>query len=434
MSIHINDDYAFFDKITNSEDKMIESAGIPRYQGSTYLRAYIMASLCFEPYFVISDTSVNLNRAFRTLVDYNESGAYKTTDLPEKADFDRLIETGHIRFAARDTFKGNFSDTLRIFEGKPKKKFDLPSEEYIEKITGISSNDHVYWYNLDKVSHKFTSNFRNAMDKKLYRDADILPEHGKLLRMLIHRLSGEETFTYKDVTAILTNEYKLTEEDTRYQYIRGLLRQSYDYNVPDSLGLDYCMSLNNILPLGKQNWKFELTRETEIDCYFLCNVYGLAALPSSHLEYIWDSTPGRAWQQQLNNFRAGIFDMDKYVETLNNYLLKINDVVADNYPRKNVLDHNYKKPNLSRLPLKIYHYVTADDRKMVLAKLASGAWNILRSVIPPDPLILGDAIFKILPNLAQKSVDFPQPPSEVRDAIIMQYKEESSQHGGPETK
>lgn len=178
--------------------------------------------------------------------------------------------------------------------------------------------------------------------------------------------------------------------------------------------------------LKKEDWKLELIREEELECHFMCDVYGLAKLPASHLEYIWDSTPGRAWQQQINDFRSGIFDLDKYVETLNNYLLKINDVVADNYSRKNVLDHSYKKSSLSRLPLKILHYVTADDRKVVLAKLTSGTWNVLRSYIPPDPLVLGDAFFKILPNLVQKSVNFPDPPAEVRDAIIMQYKEADS--------
>ncbi len=46
-------DNALFDKITNSEDEMIARAGIPRYKACTYLRAYIMASLCFEPHLVI---------------------------------------------------------------------------------------------------------------------------------------------------------------------------------------------------------------------------------------------------------------------------------------------------------------------------------------------------------------------------------------------
>ena len=58
-------EYALFDKITNSEDEMILNAGIPKRKACTYLRAYIMASLCFEPYFVISYSSVFLKGAFR---------------------------------------------------------------------------------------------------------------------------------------------------------------------------------------------------------------------------------------------------------------------------------------------------------------------------------------------------------------------------------
>lgn len=59
---------ALFDSITNSEDEMILRTGIKRYHVCTYLRAYIMTLLCFEPRLVISDSAVNLNRAFRTLI------------------------------------------------------------------------------------------------------------------------------------------------------------------------------------------------------------------------------------------------------------------------------------------------------------------------------------------------------------------------------
>ena len=45
-----------------------------------------MASLCFEPQLVISDSAVDLNRAFGTLIDYDEgAGNYKLEYLP-KAD------------------------------------------------------------------------------------------------------------------------------------------------------------------------------------------------------------------------------------------------------------------------------------------------------------------------------------------------------------
>ncbi len=417
---------ALFDKITNSEDEMIACAGIPRRKACTYLRAYIMTSLCFEPYFVISDTSINLNKAFRTLVDYDERDEYMTDDLPPNADFDWLIRTGHIRFAARDTYKGNFSEALQLFERKLKKKVDLPGENYKKKIAEICSDEFIYWYNLDEVSHKFTSNFRRYMDEALYRKTDVLPENQKLVQELIHRLSDEETFSYKDVTAILEDEYGFKEADSRYQYIRGLLRKSYDYNVPNCLRLDYCMPLNNIKPLPKQEWKLELTHEEVLDCNFVCDVYGLAKLPAHELKYIWDSTPGRAWQKQIDNFRAGIFDLNQYVEALNNYLLEINDAVTNNYSRKNVLDYANMKSNLSRLPFKVCHYVKADDTKVVVAKILRDLWNAGRFCTSMDPLIVGDMFFKMLPNLMQKSSKFPEPPSEIQDAIVMQCKTEEN--------
>ena len=74
---------ALFDSITNSEDKMILHTGIKSIM-LVLLRAYIMASLCFEPQLVVSDLAVNLNRAFRTLIGYDEgAGIYKLEYLPK---------------------------------------------------------------------------------------------------------------------------------------------------------------------------------------------------------------------------------------------------------------------------------------------------------------------------------------------------------------
>ncbi len=416
-----SNDNALFDKITNSEDQMIESANIPRRKACTYLRAYIMASLCFEPYFVISDTSVNLNKAFRTLISYDEGPEYTTEDLPERADFDWLIQTGHIRFAARDKYKGNFSDALRISQ-KNLKEVDLPNEKYTGMINEICSDKYVYWYNLDKVSRMFSSNFRRKMDKELYQNPNLHPETAELLQKLIRRLSDEETFTYNEVKSILMKEYKCKKGDSRYRDIRRLLRESYDYNVPAFLKLDYCMPLRDIEPSKKQGWKLELIDEDVLDCNFMCNVYGLAKLPAHELKHIWDSTPGRAWQKQVNDFRAGIVDPDKYIKVLKNYLLEINEAVAYSYPTKSVPEHTDKKLSLSRLSFQVSHYVNADDIKVVFAKLARDAWKIWRTYKSLDTWIPFDVFFKILPNLVLGITDFPGPPTKVQDAIIMQRK------------
>lgn len=104
-----------FDSITNSEDEMIKRAGILKSQACVYLRAYMIIRLLFFKEFVISDSSINLNRALRTLILSGEgnNGDYDLRKLPH-ADFGELIEDGGIKLAARDIYKGSFSESLRI--------------------------------------------------------------------------------------------------------------------------------------------------------------------------------------------------------------------------------------------------------------------------------------------------------------------------------
>ena len=106
---------AVFDAITNSEDEMITRAKIDKKQACIYLRAYIIIRLLFFDEFVISDSSINLNRALRTLISTKEggSGIYDLKKVPQ-ADFGKLLESGLIKLAARDIYKGNFSERLRI--------------------------------------------------------------------------------------------------------------------------------------------------------------------------------------------------------------------------------------------------------------------------------------------------------------------------------
>ncbi|MCM1234808.1 MAG: hypothetical protein NC489_32295 [Ruminococcus flavefaciens] len=46
--------------------------------------------------------------------------------------------------------------------------------------------------------------------------------------------------------------------------------------------------------------------------------------------------------------------------------------------------------------------------------------NIGRFIMGMEPAIIKDVLFKILPNLIQKSKDFPTPPKEIKEAVIMQ--------------
>lgn len=411
---------ALFDSITNSEDEMILRTGIKRYHACTYLRAYIMASLCFEPQFVVSDSAVNLNRAFRTLIDYDEgAGNYKLEYLP-KADFEWLIRNGHIRFAARDTYKGDFSEVLRVSQ-RNMKGVDLPSEKYTRGIDEICSNEYVYWYNLDEISHRFTAKFKNSIKEEL-KDANILPEREKLLRKLTYRISDKETITYNGVKSILLQDY--SEEDAEYKHVRRILRQSYDYNVPELLDLDYCMPLQNTKPSQDQGWRLNVGAQEVLECDFACSVYGFAALPASHLKYIWESNEYADFMKQVDNFRDGIIELNEYMEAFSRYILRINDVVRDVYTIKNNHNEPYKKGKLSSVPIAIRHYYKTDDTSVVIAKLLKDTWNLYSVGTDLGSSIIDLFFSKFLPNLAKKNNIFPEPPEEINEAIIMQNKAE----------
>ena len=302
------------------------------------------------------------------------------------------------------------------------KGVDLPSEKYTKRIDEICSNEYVYWYNLDDISHRFTSKFKNSIKDEL-QDANILPEREKLLRKLTYILSDKETITYNGVKSILLEDYG--EEDAEYKHVRRILRQSYDYNVPELLGLDYCMPLQNTKPSQNQDWRLKVGVEEILECDFACSVYGFAALPASHLKYIWESKEYDDYERQINCFRNGTIDLNEYMEALGKYLLRINDVVRDVYTIKNNHNDPYKKGKLSSVPIAIRHYCKTDDTSVVIAKLLNDAWNLYS--LGTD---LGSAVFdlffsKFLPNLAKKKNIFPEPPEEINEAIIIQNKAEN---------
>ena len=413
-----------FDPITNSEDAMIARAGIKKYHTCTYLRAYIMASLCFEPQFIISDSSINLNKAFRTLIDYHESEGDYNLDYMPKADFGDLIREGHIRFAAREKFKGNFSEALRVSQ-QDMQAVDVPSERYTKMIDEICSNEYVYWYNLDEVSQLFTSKFKDSIREELNQDSPIPLKRVKLLRMLNDWSSDKETIKYRDVKSILLRgrEEKDAEKDPEYQYIRRILRQSYDYNVPEVIHADYCMPLRGIQPSRNQDWVLKLDRELFLEpdeCDLLCNIYGFSELPVNHLQYIWGSSEYENFRRQINRFRAGVIELDEYVISLKKYLLKINEVVRNVYTIKHNENIPYEKKKLSSIPIRIHHYFKSDDSWVVAAKFANDIRNIagLRDNFLIS--IIQEAFFKALPVLAGKRGVIPDPPEEIREAIILQ--------------
>lgn len=415
---------AIFDPITNSEDEMLLRAGIrDRVYAPMYLRAYIMASLCIEPQFVVSDSAANLNKAFRTLVDIREGEGYNLNYLP-KSDFEWLISEGHIRFAARDKYKGNFSEGLREAQ-KKMKRVDQPSERYTKRLDEICSNDRVYWFDLEEISKKFTENFQKGIEEALI-DPGITLRREWLIEQLMDRLADQETYDYKGIKSILLEYVYEREED--YQAIRKIMRQAYEYNVPEYLGLDYYMPSSDAKILSKQNGRLELSREEGIKVDFACNVYGFAALPAKRLENIWASSEYEAFQKQLDAFRNNAIDLEKYLETLSRYLQVINEWVEDEFTQRYYKNVPYEKGKVSSIPIKVYQYFSGEESRIVAAKIANDLWstgNLVKDILTGGLAFrLIDGFFsKILPAYAKKTSDFPELPEEVKEAIILQRRD-----------
>ena len=407
---------ALFDPITNSEDEMISRAGIKKHHACTYLRAYIMASLCFEPQLVVSDSTVNLNRAFRTLITNNEGDGNYNLDYVPDPDFDWLIKEGHIRFAARDTFEGNFSEALRESQ-MGKRNVTPPSVAYTRMIDEICSNEYVYWYSLDEVSKRFTSKFMGSIKKDLNND-NIPLEWVGLFRELISRLSDKETIKYSDVKSILLDTHH-SEKSPEYQYIRKILRQSYDYNVPDLLGLDYCMPLQGIKPSREQDWMLKSSIDLSLPYDLLCNVYGLSELPAKNLKYIWESSEYENFSRQISKFRAGTIELNEYVISVESYVRKINEVAGDAYKQKHNKNRQYEKGKFSSVPIMIRQYM-ADDTSIVIAKSLHNMWDIAGLFGNFIPSIFEKVLFKVIPVLANRGRSVPNPPEKINEAIILQ--------------
>ena len=416
-----NENITLFDPIINSEDEMIKCAGLQnaKFQAYTYLRAYIMATLCFTKKLVVTDTAVSLNRAFRTLIDKDEENGHYFGEekkyLLYPADFSWLIKNDHISIVARDSFV-SFSDLLK--EQKEKKHVDLPSEQYVEMIDAICPNRCMKKYSIEDASIKFSTTFRGQINDKL-NDINISLQMEKILKELIYRLSGEETFTYSKVKSILLDNMKIDEKGFEYKFIHEKLRQSYDYNIPNLLHLDYRMSFRNIKPSKNQDWKLDLNCK-KLKRDFLCSVYGLASLPARSLRDIWESKEGIDFFQQIGQLRDETFELNEYVEWLNNYLLLINDVIRDNYRERFTHESGREK----KCVVKFREYFKTDGKYFVVAKVVNDIYSGVNYVRDFDALIWDTVICKLIPCIAKKMDGFPDPPEKMVEAVIMKSRSE----------
>lgn len=416
---------ALFDPIINSEDEMLMRAHLQgrKYHACTYLRAYIMASLCFEPKLVVTDTAAILNKAFRTLIDKKEGPDYNWEYLPETEDFDWLISEGHIEFAARKGYSGLFSDLAREF--REKQRVDLPSGEYTEKIDEIYRNKNIHKYDIGEASKEFTFNFRKQIRKES-EDHNTLPEMTKILQDLTYILSDKEILTYNMVKNVLQDQLGLNEKDPKYQHIRGILRQSYDYNIPKLLHLDYCRSLQGIKPSRKQDWKLELDREKAFKVDFDCSVYGLAALPARNLRDIWESKEYVEFERQLKSVRENAFKLEEYMEALSQYLSKINDVIKNNYDAKY---NSFSGKGMTKLKVRARHYFCSDSTCIVIGKSIGHTYHVYDAVSDWKAFMVSEIFDKVIPSVAQKIDGFPSPPEEMREAVVIKSKKECDEIG-----
>lgn len=412
-----------------------------------------MASLCFEPKLVVTDTAAILNKAFRSLIVQGEGVGYNNDYLPDVADFDWLIKKGHIEFAARDDQEKSFARLSEEF-AKKKRNIDLPSEGYAEKLDDIYHGRYMHRYNINEAAKRFTYNFRDQVKKEL-ENKNTHSEITKTLQDITYIFSDKESLTYNLVKNAMKEKLELKEADPRYQHVRRILRQAYDYNIPELLKLDYCRSLQGIMPSRKTDWRFELDREKTLEFDFDCSVYGLAALPSRYLNDIWGSDEGIAFGEQLKAFRADTIELEEYVESLRRYIVRINDIVKDYYGGK--YNPFSEKGKLARLMIRARQYFCADSPYIVIAKTFKDSYNKICDVC--DILEFHDAlelsgglklqdmshmfdlrspiikaiVNKVIPNVAKKLGGFPDPPEEMSEAVVMKTRVESDSYDNTET-
>ncbi len=316
-----------FDSITNSEDEMIKRVGIKRAEACTYLRAYIIMRLLFYSEFVISDSSINLNKAFRTLIlnEEDKKGAYDLSKVP-RADFGQLIENGSIRIAARDVYKGSFSEKLRDVQ-KSKKFVDKPSEHYTKLIDNLCKEENIYWWNADVVAQMFTKKIRKELEIPYSDDMD------SFLRNLSYRLSGHETLSYNEVKK---EALKICDEGSNeYLIVHDKLRASYDYNVPEVLKLKYHRFFD-YSPLHSQKRDFEVRFEEEYDIswHYLFNAYAFAQLPVYDLMFLRGSSKGVRYEKALSELMDGSGSLSSFISALESYLETIDRVLVEGYNNK----------------------------------------------------------------------------------------------------
>lgn len=400
-----------FDTMINSEDEMIKQAKINRREACVYLRAYIMIRLLLFDEVVISDSSINLNRALRTLILESEGkGKYNLKGLPPKDEFGKLIEKGNIKLAARDIYKGNFSERLREAQNN-KKHVDLPSEEYTKLIDELcKKEENIYWWNADKVSQKFTQKFRKELETEFSREINIF------LRELSDCLSDYETLTYNMVkNEVLNRNYK--EKSEEYQIVRRMLREAYDYNIPDVLDLDYFRLFSTSPRIEKKyNFEMEVAKKYEIPWKYSFNMYAFALFPVNQLEDVFDTSEYICYKKAMEDYGKGIIGFEEFLVSLENYLDLLDKMLVNYYGLKYI---GHKPKNIR---VQIQEYLVSDKPAILVTRALLGAYGIAERIydLKSDFYVNGLKILLtvILPNIIYKSYEYHVALPKIDHAIV----------------
>lgn len=385
-----------FDSITNSEDKMIERFKIPRGQACVYLRAYIMMRLLFYKEFVISDSSINLNRALRTLILQDEGGRhYDYRKLPPP-DFAELIKEGAIKLAARDDYKGSFSQGLRDAQSD-KKRVDLPSEQYTKMIDEICKEENIYWWNQKEVSRMFTKNIRRYLEQQYSDEINIF------LRNLSNRLSDQEILTYNIVKNEALKTHKQTSEEYRILY--DMLRNSYDYNVPEYLKLNYLKGLNSYRrPVEKYNFEVGLPEYYDISWGYSFNIYAFALLPADYLiNIVWKSGEYIRYEEAMTQYMKGLISFSQFLVAFQDYLNYIDRLLVPFY------NNRYESYNSKNIILRLKEYKNGFDFMALTTEAGVWAYGMVEAIsdIVSDPAtgIMKMVLANIFPSIISKGYE-----------------------------
>lgn len=387
-----------FDSITNSEDEMIKRANIKRSQACVYLRAYIIIRLLFFDEFIISDSSINLNRALRTLIDRDEGkGHYDLRKLP-KADFEKLIRDGSIKLAARDIYKNDFfssfSDTQRN-----KKHVDLPGKNYIGLMNDLCNDlreEDIYWWNAEQISQMFTRNIRKELETEFSDDVNLF------LRGLSNRLSGYDTLTYNMVKNEALKNCKETSEE--YQIVRKMLRDSYDYNVPKALKTDYLRLFSSPLrTIKKSNSEMYLAEQYDMPWKYSFNIYAFALLSVKNLKNIKRHMESIRYREAILQYTNGTISFEKFLEILEAYLDLLDDIFTEIYGKK------YGESSPQNIVVRIKEYTISKHPAILTLQGLVWAYGALTTLVDLNTNIRLNGmellLTTILPHIIFKTYD-----------------------------